>query len=66
MRGQSRAVKAQTKNDNHPQLAMTAKITELRQVVQQQAKLMQKQVEEVRRREEEFTCCQNDLFKSFM
>ena len=48
-RGQSRAAKAQTENENQPQLATATKIVELRQVVQQQAELMQKQVEEARR-----------------
>ena len=66
MRGQSRAVKAQNENDNQPQLATTAKIVELRQVVLQQAELMQKHVEEARRREEELTRRQNDLFEVFM
>ena len=55
-RGQSRAVEAQAKNKNQPQLATTTEITELRQVVQQQAELMQKQAEKARRREEELTC----------
>ena len=45
-RGQSRVAEAQTEKDNQPQLATTAKIAKLMQVVQQQAKLMQKQVEE--------------------
>ena len=49
-RGQSRATKAQTENDNQPQLATPVKIVELRQVAQQQAELMQKLVEEARRR----------------
>ena len=65
-RCQARAAKVQNEDENQPQLATAVEIAELRQVVQQQAELMQKQVEEVRRREEEFTCCQNDLFKSFM
>ena len=50
MRGWSRAAKAQTENENQPQLATAAKIAELRQVMQQQAKLMQKQAEEARKR----------------
>ena len=50
MRGQSRAIEAQTKNDSQPQLATAVEIAELRQVVQQQAKLMQRQIEEARRR----------------
>ena len=48
-RGQSRVAEAQTENDNQPQLATTAKIAKLMQVVQQQAKLMQKQVEEYKK-----------------
>ena len=34
-RGQSRAAEAQVENENQPQLATTAEIVELRQVVQQ-------------------------------
>ena len=41
-RGQFGAAEAQTTNENHPQLAIAAEIAELRQVVQQQAELMQK------------------------
>ena len=65
-RGQSRAAEAQTENDNQPQLATAAEIVELRQVAPQQAKLMQKHVEEARKREEELTHRQNDLFEAFM
>ena len=39
-KGQSRAVEAQTKNEDQPQLAIVAELAELRQVVQQQADLM--------------------------
>ena len=59
MRGQARVVEAQTKNEDQPQLAIAAEIVELRQVVQQQAKLMQEQAEVARKREEELTHCQN-------
>ena len=38
----------------------------LRQVVQQQVELMQRQAEEARRREDELTCHQNDLFEAFI
>ena len=65
-RGQSRVTEAQNEIDNQPQLATAADIVELRQVVQQQVELMQKQVEEDRRRKEELTRYQNDLFEAFM
>ena len=65
-RAQSRAAKVQNEDNNQPQLVTAAESAELRQVVQQQAELMQKQVEEARKREEEFTCHQNDFFKTFM
>ena len=39
MRGRSRVAEAQTLNENQPQLATAVEIAELRQVVQQQAKL---------------------------
>ena len=42
-RGWPRAAKAQVKNENQPQLSITIEIVELRQVVQQQAELMQRQ-----------------------
>ena len=58
-RGRSRAAEAQIENEDQPQLAKAAEIAELRQVVQQQAKLMQKQDEEARSREEELTRHQN-------
>ena len=64
-RGQSRVTEAQTENDNQPQLATAAEIA-LRQVVQQQAELMQTWVEEARKGEEELTHHQNDLFEAFM
>ena len=41
-RGQARVVKVQTKEKNQSQLATAVEIAELRQVVQQEAKLMQK------------------------
>ena len=50
-RGQSRAAIAQAKNENQPQLVTATEISELRQVVQQQAELMQKQAGKTRRRE---------------
>ena len=59
MRGRPRAIEAQAEDENQPQLAIAAEIVELRQVVQQQAELIQKQAEEARNREEELTCCQN-------
>ena len=40
MRGQSRAAEAQIENEDHPQLAIAAEITKLRQAVQQQAELI--------------------------
>ena len=49
-KGQSRATEAQAENENQPQLAIAVEIAELRQVMQQQAELMQKQVEEARKR----------------
>ena len=52
--------------ENQAQLATAAEIVELRQVVQQQVELMQKQAEEDRRRKEELTRYQNDLFEAFM
>ena len=55
----------QNENDNQPQLDTATKIAEVRQVVQQQAELMQKQTEEARR-EEQLTWRQNDLFEAFM
>ena len=65
-RDQSRATEAQTENENQPQLATTTKIADLRQVVQQQIELIQKQAEEARRIEEELTRRQNELFEAFM
>ena len=65
-KGWLRAVKAQVENKNQPQLAMATKITELRQVVQQQAETIQKQAKEARKREEELTRRQNQLFEAFM
>ena len=41
-KGQSGAVKAQIENEDQPQSAIVAALDELRQVVQQQAELMQK------------------------
>ena len=49
-RGQARAAKAQTEKENQPQLAAITEIAQLRQVVQQQAELMQKQAEDARKR----------------
>ena len=63
MRGQARVVEAQTEDKNHLQLATTTEITELRQVVQQQAELMQKQIEESKKIEEELTHQQNDCLR---
>ena len=45
-RGQSRAVEAQTGSEDQPQQAMAPEIVELRQVVQQQAELVQRQAEQ--------------------
>ena len=42
MRSRPRVVKAQAENENQPQLATAAEIAELRQVVQEQAKIIQK------------------------
>ena len=58
-KGRFGAIKAQTKNDDHPQLAIVASLAKLRQVVQQQAKLMQKQAEEAKEREKELARPQN-------
>ena len=58
-RGWPRAVEAQAENEDQPQLATAAAIAELRQVVHQQAELMQKQAEKARKREEELTFRQN-------
>ena len=66
MRGQARAVKVQNEDENQSQLVTTAEITKLRQVVQQQAELMQKQAEEAKEREKELTCRQNNLFEALM
>ena len=62
IRGQSRAVEAQTENKGQPQLAIVAEISELRQVVQHQTEVMQKQVEEARKREEELARRQKLVF----
>ena len=45
---------------------MAAEIAELRQVVRQQAEMIQKQADEARNREEELTCRQNQLFDVLM
>ena len=58
-RGRPRVVEAQAVNEGQPQLATAAEITELRQVVQQQAEMIQIQAEEARNREEELTHRQN-------
>ena len=47
-------------------MATVAEIAKLRQVVQQQAKLMQKQAEDAKRREEELICRHNEMFEEFM
>ena len=60
------AVKAQTKNKDQSQLVVVVELAELRQVVYQQAELIQKQVEEAREREEELICRQNQLFEAFV
>ena len=41
-RSRPRVVEAQAENEDQPQLATTAEIVKLRQVVQQQAKMIQK------------------------
>ena len=51
-RGRSGAVEAQTENEDQPLLAIVAEIVELRQAVQQQAALTQKQADEAREKEE--------------
>ena len=66
VRRRSGVTEAQTENEDQPQLATTAEIVELRQVVQQRAKLKQKQAEEARSRKEELTLHQNQLFEAFM
>ena len=66
MKGRSGTTEAQTENKDQPQLATTAEIIELRQVMQQQADWMQKQAEEARNREEELTCHQNQWFEAFL
>ena len=43
-RGQARVVEAQAKEENQLQLATIVEIAELREVIRQQAELMQKQV----------------------
>ena len=58
-RGRPRAVEAQDENENQPQLATATEIAKLRQVVQQQAKIIQKQAEEARNRVKELTRHQN-------
>ena len=65
-RSQSRATEAQTKYKDQSQLATAAEIAELRQAIQQQAELMQKQVGEAKEREEELAHCQNQLFEVFV
>ena len=65
-RGQSRAVEAQVENENQSQLATATEIAKLRQVVQQQAELIQKHTKEARQREEELTHHQNQSFEAFM
>ena len=42
-RSRSRAAEAQTENEDQLELAIVAEIAELRQAVQQQAELMQRQ-----------------------
>ena len=58
-RGRPRAVEAQAENEDQPQLSTAVEIAKLRQVVQQQAELMQKQAEKARNREDELTHRQN-------
>ena len=53
------AIEAQTENETQTQLAKVAEISELRQVVQQQAELIPKQAKEARKREKELACRQN-------
>ena len=64
--GRSRTAEALIKIEDQPQLAIAAEIPELRQAVQQQAKLRQRQAEEARKREEELAGRQNQLFEAFM
>ena len=42
MKDQSKATESHNEDENQPQLAIAVEIAELRQVVQQQAELMQK------------------------
>ena len=64
--GQFRAAKAWIECEDQPQLATAAEIAELRQVIRQQAELMQKQAEEARESEEELARGQNQLFEAFV
>ena len=59
MRGRPRTVEAQAENEDQPQLATAIEIVELRQMVQQQAEIRQKQDKEARNRDKELTCRQN-------
>ena len=47
-------------------MAIVAKMAELRQVVQQQEELIQKQAEDAKRREDELIFHHNEMFKVFM
>ena len=47
-------------------MATVAEIAKLRQAIQQQAKLIRKQVEGARRREEELIHRQNKMVEAFM
>ena len=44
----SGATEAQTEDEDQPQLAIATEITELKQVIQQQVELIQKQADEAR------------------
>ena len=66
MRGRFRVAEAQIENEDQPQLAIAAKIAELRQAIQQQAELMQRQAEEARKREKELARRQNQLIEGFI
>ena len=65
-RCRSRATEAQTENEDQPQLVIAAKITELRQAIEQQAELIQRQADEARKIKEELARRQNQLLEAFM
>ena len=58
-RSRPRIIETQAEDENKPQLATAIEIAELRQVVQQQAKMIQKQAEEAKNNEKKLTYRQN-------